>query len=73
MGSAEIRNGAVMTEEFTALGDRVFQYLANHPDGTRLTEIEREFGLGRLQAARVIRHLTDEGKAEKRDRCYYAI
>lgn len=66
------RNGAVMTEEFTALGDRVFQYLANHPDGARLTEIEREFGVGRLQAGRVMRHLMDEGKAEKRDYCYFA-
>jgi hypothetical protein len=63
--------GAV-TEELTALGDRVFQYLANHPDGTRLTEIEREFGVGRLQAGRVVRHLMDEGKAEKRDFCYFA-
>jgi hypothetical protein len=70
MGSE--RNGAVMTEEFTALSDRVFQHLANHPDGTRLTEIEREFGLGRLQAGRVVRHLMDEGKAEKRDLCYFA-
>jgi hypothetical protein len=25
-----------------------------------------------LQAARVVRHLTDEGKAEKRDLCYFA-
>jgi hypothetical protein len=63
--------GAV-TEELTALSDRVFQYLANHPDGTRLTEIEREFGLGRLQAGRVVRHLMDEGKAQKRDLSYFA-
>ena len=63
--------GAV-TEELTALGDRVFQFLANHPDGARLTEIEREFGLGRLQAGRVVRHLMDEGKAEKRDLSYFA-
>jgi hypothetical protein len=70
MGSK--RNGAPVTEELTASSDRVFQYLANHPDGARLTEIEREFGLGRLQAGRVMRHLMDEGKAEKRDLCYYA-
>jgi len=61
-----------VTPELVALSHRVFQYLANHPDGTHLTEIQREFGLGRLQAARVVRHLTDEGKVEKQDRCYYA-
>jgi phage gp16-like protein len=61
-----------VTEELRTLGDRVFKYLANHPDGARLTEIEREFGLGRLQAGRVMRHLMDEGKAEKRDLCYFA-
>ena len=62
----------VVTEELTTLGDRVFQHLANHPDGTRLAEIEREFGLPRLQAARVVRHLMDEGKVEKRNLSYFA-
>jgi hypothetical protein len=60
------------TLEFTALSERVFQHLANHPDGARLTDIEQEFGLGRLQAGRVVRHLMNEGKAEKRDLSYFA-
>jgi len=66
------RKGAPVTEQLAAMCDRVFRYLANHPDGARLTEIEWEFDLGRLQAGRVVRHLMDEGKAEKRDYCYFA-
>ena len=62
-----------VTEELASLGTRVFEYLASHPDGTRLTELEQEFGLGRFQAARVVRHLMNEGKAEKRDLLYFAI
>jgi hypothetical protein len=62
-----------VTTEFASLSDRVFVYLANHPDGTRLTELEREIGLSRFQAARAVRHLMDEGKAEKRDFRYFAI
>lgn len=62
-----------VTQELVSLSQQVFEYLANHPDGTRLTELEHEFGLGRFQAARVVRHLMDEGKAEKRDLLYFAI
>lgn len=62
-----------VTTEFASLTDRVFVYLANHPDGTRLAELEREIGLSRFQAARAVRHLIDEGKTEKRHFCYFAI
>jgi hypothetical protein len=61
-----------VTEELTSLSSRVFEYLANHPDGARLTEVEREFGLGRFQAARVVRHLMNEGKAKKEGLLYFA-
>lgn len=53
--------------------DQVFAYLADHPDGTRLVELEREFGLNRLESGRVVRSLIDDGKVEKRDLLYFAI
>ncbi|MFH1560625.1 MAG: hypothetical protein ABID84_04365 [Chloroflexota bacterium] len=62
-----------VTEELASQSERGFEYLAHHPYGTRLTELEQEFGLGRFQAARVVRHLMNEGKAEKRDLLYFAI
>lgn len=61
-----------VTPELASLSERVFEYLANHPDGTRLIELEREFSMSRLQMARVVRNLMDEGKAEKRDLFYFA-
>lgn len=61
-----------VTEEFAALSARVLAYLVSHVDGTRLRELEREFGLGRLQAARVVRHLMNERKAKKEGLLYFA-
>ena len=55
------------------LRDRVFAYLADHPDGTRLTELEAEFGLSRIEMARVVRGLIDDNKVEKRELLYFAI
>ena len=55
------------------LRDRVFAYLADHPDGTKLTELEEEFGLARIQIARIVRALIDDNKVEKRDLLYFAI
>ncbi len=55
------------------LCDRVFAYLANHSDGTKLTKLEEEFGLARIQVARVLRDLIDDNKVEKRHLLYFAI
>jgi len=55
------------------LRDRVFAYLADHPDGTKLTELEEEFGLARIQMAKVVRGLIDDNKVEKRELFYFAI
>lgn len=52
---------------------QVFAYLAEHPDGTRLTDLEEEFVMGRFEMARIIKRLTDYGKVEKRDLLYFAI
>jgi ElaB/YqjD/DUF883 family membrane-anchored ribosome-binding protein len=56
-----------------ALRDRVFAYLADHPDGTRLAEMETEFGVSRIEMARVVRALMDNNKVEKRELLYFAI
>ena len=64
---------AEVTPEIAVVRDQVFEYLANHPDGTRLVELEEEFGLARIQMARVVRNLTDENKVEKRGLLYFAI
>ena len=53
--------------------DQVFTYLAKHPDGTRLTELEEEFGLSRIQAVKALHAMADAHKIEKRDQLYFAI
>lgn len=55
------------------LCDEVFAYLANHPDGTKLTELEEEFNLARIQIAKILRALMDNNKVEKRGLLYFAI
>jgi hypothetical protein len=67
--SAEV---AEATPEETELRDRVFEYLANHPDGTRLVELEREFEVSRFQMGKVVKSLMDENKVEKEDLLYFA-
>jgi hypothetical protein len=53
--------------------DQVFQYLADHPDGARMTELEAEFGMARIHMATLLRSLQDDNKVEKRDLFYFAI
>lgn len=62
-----------VTPEAVALRDRVFEYLANHPDGAKLRDLEEEFGVARIQMVRVLRNLMDENKVEKRELFYFAI
>ena len=64
---------AEVTPEIAALEDRVFERLANHPDGTRLVELEQEFGVARIQMARVLKSLMNENKVGKREGLYFAI
>jgi len=59
--------------ETTALNDQVLAYLADHLDGTRMTELEEKFGVARIKMARLLKELMDENKAEKRDMLYFAI
>jgi len=55
------------------LRDSVFAYLAGHPDGTKLVELEAEFGVTRIEMARMVRELMDDNLVEKRDLLYFAI
>ncbi|MBI2304659.1 MAG: hypothetical protein HYU86_07940 [Chloroflexi bacterium] len=63
---------AEVTPELAALRERVFEYLANNPDGARLVELEQEFTMARIQMARVIRTLMDENRVQKRGLLYFA-
>ena len=63
--SGELGNGDLV--------DQVFAHLAEHPDGTRLTALESEFGVSRFEMARLVRELTDGGKVEKRDFLYFTM
>lgn len=56
-----------------SLGNRLFAFLASHPDGARLRELEEEFRLPRFQAAGAVRDLIDGGKVEKRGLLYFAV
>jgi len=62
-----------MTPEIAELEQQVFEYLADHPDGTKMVEVEREFGMARIRMARIIKKLIDDNKVEKRDLLYFAI
>jgi len=55
------------------LRDRVFAYLTDHPDGTKLAKLEAEFGVSRIEMARVVRTLMDDNKTEKRELLYFTI
>lgn len=64
---------AGITSEATDIRHRIFEYLANHPDGTRLVELEQEFGVARIKVARLLKNLMDENKVEKQELLYFAI
>jgi len=64
---------AEVTPETADIHDRVFEYLANHPDGIRLVELEQEFGVARIKVARLLKNLMDENKVEKQELLYFAI
>ena len=69
-GVAEI---TPITPETADIRGRTFEYLANHPDGTKLVELEQEFGVSRIEMARLLKDLMAENKVEKRELLYFAI
>jgi len=55
------------------LRNRVFTYLANHPDGIRMAELEQVFGVPRIQMAGVLKSFIAQNKVQKRGLLYFAI
>ena len=68
-----VEGAAEITPDTAVLREQVFEYLASHPDGTRLVELAEEFGVARIQMAKVVRSLIDGNKAEKRNLFYFAV
>jgi len=62
-----------ITPEAATLSNQVFQYLANHPDGVKLVELEKEFGVTRIEMVRVVKSLMGENKIKKLALYYFAI
>ncbi len=46
-------------------GEAVFGYLADHPDGARLVELEAHFGTSRIRLVTIVTRLIEENKARK--------
>jgi len=64
---------AEITPETATLRNQVFEYLANHPDGSKMTELEKEFGMARIQMAKLLKALMNENKVKKQGLLYLAI
>ena len=70
---AEVEPVEEMAPEKADLNDRVFAYLVERPDGARMTELETEFAVARIQMVQILKGLMDENRVEKRDMNYFAI
>ena len=73
MAEAPSEESAAGRASLGELRDKIFAYLADHPDGTKLLELEEEFGVARIRIAKVIRELMDDNLVAKRELLYYAI
>jgi hypothetical protein len=56
----------------TTLRDVIFSYLAEHPDGARLAQMEQDLGMARIKLAGEIRSLMEDQKIQKREMLYFA-
>ena len=66
--TGSVATGSVATESSTESrtmpsDDMVFSYLADHPDGVRLMELEEHFGVPRIRLSHVIGRLIEDNKA----------
>lgn len=55
------------------LRDVIFTYLAEHPDGAKLTQLERDLGMARIKLAQPMRGLIADKKVRKRGLVYFAV
>lgn len=54
------------------LPEKAFAYLADHPDGVRMREMEECLGTTRFKVMRALRTLEEEGKVRREGGLYYA-
>ena len=59
--------------ETHAVKDMVFEYVASHPDGVNVPDLEEDFGLGRKKVEKTLKRLVKDGKVEERDDLYFAM
>lgn len=57
----------------TTLRDVIFSYLAEHPDGAKLTQMEKDLGMARIRIAKEMKGLIDGKKVRKREMHYFAV
>lgn len=55
------------------LRDVIFAYLAEHPDGAKLAQMEQDLGMPRIKMTGHIGSLIQEKKVEKREMLYFAV
>ncbi len=55
------------------LSNKILTYLASHPNGTKLVELEEELGVTRIQLDDITRTLINAKKVGKRDLLYFTI
>jgi len=71
--SAKPQKAGGTDSDFATPGEKVLEFLAKHPKGTKMTQMEQKFGLARIQMAKVVKDLMDEKKVEKRALLYFAV
>ena len=54
------------------LRDVIFTYLAEHPDGARLTQMEQDLGMARIRLAKEMKRLIEAKKVQKWEMLYFA-
>ena len=68
----EVREEETRTEADHGLVTRLFDDVADHPDGVRMRELEERLGANRFQVMRALRTLLEEGKLRREDGVYFA-
>ncbi len=57
----------------TTLREVIFTYLAEHPDGAKLTQMERDMRIARIRLAKEMKRLIEANKVQKREMLYFAV
>ncbi len=53
------------------LEEQILTLINEHPEGIKLTEIEKALGVARIKAGNITRVLVDEGKVRKEGLLYF--